>query len=200
MKTDNGGARVAETVFDAAYLTAAFVIGLFLILRDGNSFVFGIAAIVLALGDSFHLVPRMLNGSARAKGAGKAVASVTMTVFYIIILRTVNCAPPLHGIIYALAAIRIILCLMPQNRWLAEESPRKWAILRNVPFTALGIIAAVLFALDSGRGIAICAAIFVSFACYLPVVLWAYKKPKLGMLMIPKSMAYIAILLLGFGF
>ncbi|MDR1822033.1 MAG: hypothetical protein LBQ91_06305 [Oscillospiraceae bacterium] len=200
MPTQKHGAHIAEAVFDAAYLAAALVLGI-LLLRGGRaSRIFGVAALVLAAGDSCHLLPRMLGGGLRAKGAGKAVASVTMTLFYLIILQAVLCPPALFGVLYALAAVRIVLCLLPQNRWLSDSPPRKWGILRNAPFTVLGLIIAALFAAEAGRGLAVCAAILVSFACYLPVVLWADKKPKLGMLMLPKSMAYIAILLLGFGF
>lgn len=37
-------------------------------------------------------------------------------------------------------------------------------------------------------------AIVISFACYLPVVIWAKKKPVVGMLMIPKTIAYMWII------
>jgi hypothetical protein len=35
--------------------------------------------------------------------------------------------------------------------------------------------------------------ILVSYACYLPVILYVQKLPLLGMLMIPKTLAYVAI-------
>lgn len=41
-----------------------------------------------------------------------------------------------------------------------------------------------------GMGIAV----IVSFACYLPVVFLAKKKPMIGMLMIPKTIAYMYII------
>lgn len=40
-------------------------------------------------------------------------------------------------------------------------------------------------------------AIMISFACYLPVVLFSKTNPKVGMLMLPKSCAYAAIVLMG---
>jgi hypothetical protein len=42
-------------------------------------------------------------------------------------------------------------------------------------------------------------AVLLSFAFYLPVVLWSRKVPKLGMLMLPKTCAYVWIVLMGFG-
>ena len=41
-------------------------------------------------------------------------------------------------------------------------------------------------------------AIGVSFLCYIPVVLFAQKHPKVGMLMLPKSCAYVAIIIMGY--
>jgi hypothetical protein len=35
--------------------------------------------------------------------------------------------------------------------------------------------------------------ILVSYACYLPVILFVQQAPALGMLMIPKTLAYLAI-------
>ncbi|MEG1292482.1 MAG: hypothetical protein RSD28_09320, partial [Lachnospiraceae bacterium] len=42
-------------------------------------------------------------------------------------------------------------------------------------------------------------AILLSFAFYIPVVLGANKNPKLGMLMLPKTMAYVWIICMGLG-
>jgi len=35
--------------------------------------------------------------------------------------------------------------------------------------------------------------ILVSYACYTPVILFVQKEPLVGMLMIPKTLAYVAI-------
>jgi hypothetical protein len=35
--------------------------------------------------------------------------------------------------------------------------------------------------------------IVFSYLCYLPVILWVQRLPLLGMLMIPKTIAYLAI-------
>lgn len=41
------------------------------------------------------------------------------------------------------------------------------------------------------------AAIIISFGCYLPVTLLSKKMPKVGMLMIPKTCAYIWMIVMG---
>ena len=40
--------------------------------------------------------------------------------------------------------------------------------------------------------------IAVSYAFYVPVILWSAQIPMLGMLMIPKTSAYIAIAIIGY--
>lgn len=41
------------------------------------------------------------------------------------------------------------------------------------------------------------AAIIISFGCYLPVTPLSKKIPKVGLLMIPKTCAYIRIIVMG---
>ena len=41
------------------------------------------------------------------------------------------------------------------------------------------------------------AAIIISFGCYLPVTLFSKTKPKVGLLMIPKTCAYMWIIVMG---
>lgn len=44
------------------------------------------------------------------------------------------------------------------------------------------------------------AAILISFGCYLPVTLLCKKYPKVGLLMIPKTCAYIWMIVMGLQF
>lgn len=86
---------LAESIFDFLYLTFAIIIGIYLIVKGGKGSLvqkFGIMAIVLGAGDSFHLVPRALalwttglEANAAALGIGKLITSITMTVFYVIL-------------------------------------------------------------------------------------------------------------------
>ncbi len=53
---------IVETLFDAVYLCTVLTIGIRMIAKNQNSQyrLFGIMAVVLGLGDSFHLMPRAL--------------------------------------------------------------------------------------------------------------------------------------------
>lgn len=200
-----------EAVFDAAYLCAVFIMGIY-ILAHASSFVrllCGITALTLVGGDSFHLVPRIASIARNDKeryraalGRGKFITSITMTVFYVLLwhIAMLLFSPEGMGmwtvVIYALAALRIALCCLPQNRWLEQNPPVRWGVYRNIPFLIMGIMTIILYAVY-GAGVPavryMWLAVALSFAFYLPVVTGAQKNPRLGMLMLPKSCAYVWI-------
>ena len=177
---------------------------------------FGAMAITLGCGDAFHLIPRAvalcttgLESYTAALGIGKLITSITMTAFYVLLYDVWCCRYRITGkkgltiAVWTLAALRVVLCLMPQNAWTSAEAPLSWGIYRNIPFTSLGALIVVLFyrsAKETGdrpfRFLWL--TVVISFGCYLPVVLFADRIPAVGMLMIPKTCAYVWTVLIGF--
>ena len=210
---------IAETLFDIVYLTTVITLGVRMIraCKGNPQFrLFGIMAVVLGSGDSFHLVPRAvalcttgLENYTAALGIGKLVTSVTITIFYVLLYYVwrqryhVQGKNLLTASVYGLAALRIILCLMPQNQWLSANPPLSWGIYRNIPFALLGLVIIVLF-YHSAREHQDAAfrwmwlTITLSFGFYIPVVLWADTIPLMGMLMIPKTCAYVWTVSIGY--
>ena len=85
---------IGETIFDVLYLGFAITAGLIMLIKGNQPLVkkFGLMAVLLGAGDSFHLVPRSyalwtagLEANAAALGIGKLITSVTMTIFYLIL-------------------------------------------------------------------------------------------------------------------
>ena len=201
---------IGETVFDIAYLVLALGLGVWLLRKAQNrpQRLIGAVALLLGGGDTFHLVPRIASYfTARdltaALGFGKLVTSVTMTFFYIglyYIWLAVYQEKPRRGLtvtVWALAAVRTGLCLLPQNRWLTDDGALLWGILRNVPFVLLGGLIVVLFARrrKAYRPFRLVwLYVTLSFLFYLPVVVGADAVPMLGMLMLPKTVCYILII------
>ena len=196
-----------ESIFDVAYLAYAIGTGITLLRRktdDGLTRLLGLMALILGCGDAFHLVPRILNywvpgDWTAALGIGKLVTSITMTVFYILLEHVRRRRYGVGGTAvlctaYLLCAVRIALCLFPQNMWTSADSPLSWGIYRNIPFVILGILSIILW-FRSAKGdkafSLLWLAILLSFAFYIPVVLWTDKLPILGMLMLPKTVMYI---------
>ena len=210
---------IMELLFDAAYLIFALAVGIYLIVKGKSRFfkMFGIMAVVLSSGDSFHLVPRVyallttgLEANAFALGLGKLITSITMTGFYVIlyfILESVwqpeNKLKLLSRIsLFVLAALRIILCAFPQNDWFSYEGNLLWGIFRNIPFAVIGIgIIAICFLIarkTKDKSYLIMAVmVILSFGFYIPVVLFAHIIPVIGVLMIPKTLAYVGVVVIG---
>ena len=210
--------KIVETIFDLSYLLTVLISALLLyITSEGGNLrlQYALMALTLGVGDAFHLIPRicsMANKKGRnytvLLGAGKFIASITMTIFYIFLWEIgkvyyiFNANIYISTIIYGCALLRIILCILPQNRWQSANPPLKWGIIRNIPFLLLGMTVMIFYliaAINTGGSLAfIWLAIMISFTCYMPVVLFSKSHPKVGMLMLPKSCAYAAIVLMGF--
>lgn len=207
--------RIVEVFFDTAYLLTAFTIGIVLLIEANGGSVYllaGLMALILMIGDSFHLVPRIIqafkaNNANMEKylGLGKQIASMTMAVFYLL-LWTVGISIfgvanhlPYTIIIYLLFAIRLVLCLLPQNKWYTSNQPINWAIYRNIPFFLQGMMVATLYFLnrniDTNLAFIYLAIVF-SFAFYLPVVIFANRYKVIGILMLPKTLSYVYILVM----
>lgn len=80
------------------------------------------------------------------------------------------------------------------------SAPVIWGIYRNIPFTVLGLLVVVLFfVMRKDKYFRwMWLAVLLSFAFYLPVVLWADVSPMIGMLMLPKTCMYIWMVLMGY--
>lgn len=210
---------IAETLFDIIYLVTVITIGTLMIRQCKGNLqyrLFGIMAVTLGLGDAFHLVPRAialcttgLEDYTVALGIGKLITSVTMTVFYILLYYVWRLRYQVEGkrnltvIVYVLALIRVILCLFPQNEWIHADVPLSWGIYRNIPFALLGLLVILLFYKNAkerkDRSFRFMwLTVVLSFGFYIPVVLWADAIPVIGMLMIPKTCAYVWTVVIGY--
>lgn len=211
---------IMETLFDVVYLSTVIILGFQMILKGKDKYVklFGYMSVLLGAGDSFHLVPRAygllttgLEANAAALGIGKFITSITMTIFYVILYKiwqvrfnkTKEETKLLTLTIYLLALVRIILCFFPCNDWLNYNAPISWGIYRNIPFAIMGIIMIYIMYKEAKVHtdkdyIYMAIAVFLSFAFYVPVVLWGTTIRIVGMLMIPKTLAYVWIVLIGY--
>ncbi|MDR1639827.1 MAG: hypothetical protein LBT59_09050 [Clostridiales bacterium] len=203
---------VFEVAFDICYLACAIISGIVLAVQGHVAY--GVMAIILFAGDFMHLAPRVLSQLNTGKdyskplGLGKMAASITMAIFYSILWSIGASRYPslklaaLGPLVHVLTAARIALCLLPQNNWAANKDEGPLRIWRNIPFFIAGALVALLYAASwiySRDAIShLFVPILASFAFYAPVVLFGAKNKKLGMLMIPKSLAYVWIILTGF--
>ena len=209
---------VMEAIFDAAYLIFDLIAAiLFFIFSQGKILfiLYGILTLTLCGGDAFHLVPRIIrtirgtnDKIKRQLGIGLQVSSITMTIFYILLMYIWKFTFPelkipviIGAVIWISAAARIVICMFPQNNWCTDEGNMKLSVIRNAVFAVTGIGVIILY-LISGNTYGyhmtrMAATIIISFGCYLPVTLFSKTKPKVGLLMIPKTCAYMWIIVMG---
>jgi hypothetical protein len=188
--------------------------------RLGQLFIWAFA--LLALGDTGHVGFRVLAYSmgdlettftvggvkVGLVGAGAFSTSVTVTLFYVMMLviwqeRFTKPYGWFGKLLCAAAVIRLGMMVLPQNEWNRVVSPQPWATYRNLPLVILGVGVAYLMLRDAvERGDRVFkwvgGMILVSYAFYVPVVVLIERVPGLGMLMIPKTMAYVVIAWIGY--
>ena len=209
---------IMEAIFDAGYLIFDLVAAiLFFTYAKGNTLfiLYGILTLTLCGGDAFHLVPRIIRAARgtndrikKQLGIGLQISSITMTVFYIILMYVWKFTFPemiiptiVEAVVWISAVVRIVICMFPQNNWCTDEGNMKLSIARNGVFAVTGIGVIILYIISgnaNGYGMTrMVAAIILSFGCYLPVTLFSKTKPKVGLLMIPKTCAYMWMIAMG---
>ncbi|MBO6280830.1 MAG: hypothetical protein J6M95_04570 [Bacilli bacterium] len=211
--------QIFEPAFEIVYLAVGLFFSIYIFLKAKRRIyyiLFAMMGFTLVLGDACHLIPRMLNSWEipvsdiyAMLGIGKLITSITMTIFYVMLfwfykLKYNKTTPLALDIsIYFLAVTRIVICLLPQNEWTKQNSPYLWGIYRNIPFFILGVLMVLLSYRwtkqknDEYFRFA-WIAISLSFVFYaLTVAVTAYI-PAFGMFMIPKTLCYIWLLIMGF--
>jgi hypothetical protein len=183
--------RVAKLVFWA-----------FILLALGDTGHVGFRVVAYALGD-LNATISLLGFDVGLVGLGALATAITVTFFYLIMLKVWHerFKKPYGWFGYLLmvaAFIRLILMIFPENQWNNLVPPQPWGVIRNFPLTLLGLGLAYLILRDALE-IKDCAfswigiSILVSYAMYIPDILFVQQIPLIGMLMIPKTMAYVAI-------
>jgi hypothetical protein len=178
---------------------------------------FLLAFALLASGDTFHVGARVLTaiiGPERASmsvggvpssfvGLGMLATAYTMTGFYMVLAearkrRSGRRADAPFWIMEILLGLRLVIMALPGNAWELSVPPYGMGLLRNLPLAAAGFLLAALFVVEGKKdkdraweGIGW--SMLASYAFYTPVILFAARVPLLGLLMIPKTIAYVVM-------
>ena len=185
-------------------------------LREADLFRWGF--ILLALGDTGHVGFRVLayamGGLEKTfsflgmrcspVGIGSLATAVTVTLLYVAMAeawrvrtRTVSRIVPIIAVCVTL--IRFGIMIPAGNGWGDPVIPYGWSLARNAPLVVLGLLLMfVCFRSGYGpngdrflRNLAIW--MTISYLCYAPVILLYNQFPLVGMLMMPKTLAYLAM-------
>ena len=210
-----------EIIFDVFYLAAIWAITIYMfmkrdVLSEENKTIgllFLLAFFLLALGDTGHVGFRViayarggLEDNPVLVGLGALATAVTVTGFYMIVaeiwrVRTKRSRTAIWWILMAVGIVRLLIMIPSGNDWGSVVPPFNWSLARNIPLMIQGLVVAVLLFVHGkknndafSRNVSIM--IFISYACYTPVILFVQQVPLIGMLMIPKTLAYVAVAVL----
>jgi len=207
-----------EIIFDVLYLLTIWILVILMFRKKENlstenkkiGILFLSAFFLLALGDTGHVGFRVLafaTGGLDANpflvGAGSLATAITVTFFYMITaeiwrVRISGNKNVLWWILMLTGIVRLIIMIFPQNQWGQVVPPHQWSLYRNIPLMIQGLGIGLLIHISGVKRKDrflknISYMIFLSYLFYTPVILYVQKIPMLGMLMIPKTLAYVAI-------
>ena len=187
---------------------ARLFIAAFGLLALGDTGHVGFRVVAFSLGDLYTTVS-IFGAEVGLVGLGTLATAITVTLFYVVLLVSwqVRFDKPYgwFGVLLLLATVARFLLLIPAgNDWNNPVPPQPWVTYRNMPFAVLGLGVAYLVLRDArvhkDRTFTwIGLMILTSFAFYAPVILFVQQYPLIGMLMIPKTLAYVAIAFLAYG-
>ena len=207
-----------EIVFDLLYLGTIWTLVILMFLKKKNlteenrsiGLLFLSAFFLLALGDTGHVGFRVIayaTGGLQSNpflvGVGALATAVTITFFYMIVveiwrIRIGRQRNILWWFLMFTGIIRLIIMIPAQNQWGQVVPPSTWSLYRNIPLMIQGLGIGLIMHLEGIKSNDrllknISYMIFLSYLFYTPVILYVQKLPMLGMLMIPKTLAYVAL-------
>ena len=181
---------------------ADLVMWSFALLALGDTGHVGFRVIAYAIGDLNATVP-IFGSEMGLVGLGALATAITVTFFYVLVLmiwhERFNKPYGWFGyLLFVTALVRLVIMAFPANEWNNLVPPQPWGLMRNLPLMLQGLGVAYLILRDSratgDRAFTwIGISILISYAMYTPVILFVQQMPMIGMLMIPKTIAYVAI-------
>ncbi len=182
--------------------TASVIQLAFILLAAGDTGHVGFRVVATMLGDITYKI-NLLGQPMSLVGLGMMTTAFTVTLFYMVFVfvwqaRFKKPSNWLTVLLLAAGVFRLAFMALPMNDWGSPVPPDPMSIYRNIPLMIQGVGLLVLILIQAGKQKDnlfkwIGWMIAISFAFYTPVILWAQQLPLLGMLMIPKTCAYLAI-------
>lgn len=220
---DSNGVMYMEISFNIMYLVVIYGFVLLMARRMGKvdqadkavARRFLAAFVLLAAGDTGHVGFRVvafglggLENHPVLVGLGALATAVTVTGFYMLMVeiwrvRFGESQKSMYWFLLSMGILRLVFMTFPGNDWGQIVPPQGFSYIRNSFLTILGVGIAILFlrdglANDERMYVNIAYAMFASYLFYIPVILFVQRVPMLGMLMIPKTIAYLAMAFIGY--
>lgn len=194
-----------EIFFDSLYLSFVIFLGIrMLLIEDKYSKILASMTLLLGIGDSFHLLPRIVanvmeNGfdvNSFGLFLGTRVSSITMSVFYLLLYFYIKKISEIENKNLDISMIVLFIARLI-GVLITFKSSGNMDIISNIPFVIMGLID--IFILykyrenEEFKNLAVY--VFFSFLFYVPVILFKNISPAVGALMMPKTIMYVLIVI-----
>ncbi len=182
--------------------TAQLVLLAFVLLAAGDTGHVGFRVAAHLLGDLNKQVI-VFGSSMSLLGIGMLTTAYTVTLFYMVFVKVwqvhfLKKDTWFTWLLQAAGVARLIFMALPANDWGALVPPQPVSLYRNLFLVIqglglIGLIFAEAYKHNDATFKWIGWMVVVSYAFYTPVILFAQQIPMIGMLMIPKTCAYVAV-------
>ena len=202
-----------ETLCDILYLLIMIALSVNLLLKDGfgnpESRIYhlaGFMVVILILGDSFRFIPRITSFFIKdsdnvelVQDKGKIISLIVITLFYVflwslgIIIFSAQISVFYTILVYILAVIRIVLCLISQK----YSKDSLWDIYRNLPFVFLVFVVGLLFFFYRYKIFSLVyawVAIYFSLIFSMVVLFLSTKTERVGFRVIMRNLSLIRLI------
>ncbi len=194
-------------VAEADRKTAYWIRLAFILLAAGDTGHVGFRVFAQILGIMDTPIP-VFGASMNLIGIGMMTTAFTVTMFYMVFIFVWQARYQQPGnwftiLLLAVGVVRIIFMALPANQWGDVVPPQPIGIYRNLFLIVqgLGLLGLLFYSARRKQDIlfqTIAWMIVLSFVFYTPVILFASKIPLIGMLMIPKTCAYLAVAIIAY--
>jgi len=159
--------KIFEPIILILYLTWILLMGRYMVSYSvGNKYykIFGSLALTLGLADGIYIIPRMysvlttgIEDNLRIIGWGRLGNAIIITIFFLVLYDAYNerytkkTNKALNRTFFVLAFIRVIIIILPGNKWFDLNPSPTYALLRFVPIALMGVFLILIMYIHSKK-------------------------------------------------
>ena len=159
--------KIFEPILHILYLSIILLMGSYMIRNSiGNKLLkmYGTLALILGFGDGIYLIPRIysilttgIEENLTLMGWGRMGSTIAITLFFLVLYDVYNeryskkTNLALNRTFYGLAIIRIIISILPGNKWFQLNPVSTYALLRLIPLIAMGKLLLLIIYIHSKK-------------------------------------------------
>lgn len=159
--------KILEPILHIMYITPIIILGSYLIRNAVGNILykaFGSFSLTLALADGIFLIPRMyallttgIEDNLKIIGWGRMGNAIIISILFLVLYDIYNLRyskrklETLNKTFFGLAITRIIICLLPGNKWFELTPSPTFALIRFIPLAVTGILLIMVIYIHSKK-------------------------------------------------